>query len=133
MFAVKQEINNATSLFEIESITVGYPGSDQFKQAFEIAEELGIKTPDAIEYIPVAYEDEEMTKAIGEEQTLSTERKDVQRDDCIAVICSGVASEMFPDPPAIGGVGYQFLYKGDTLRIYTSSLLIEEVGTENDN
>ena len=38
MFAVKQEINNATSLFEIESITVGYPGSDQFKQAFEIAE-----------------------------------------------------------------------------------------------
>ena len=25
MFAIKQEINNATSLFEIESITVGYP------------------------------------------------------------------------------------------------------------
>ncbi|ENK3710558.1 hypothetical protein AB1247_004743, partial [Escherichia coli] len=68
-----------------------------------------------------------------EEQTLSTERKDVQRDDCIAVICSEVASEMFPDLPAMGGVGYQFLYKGDTLRIYTSSLLIEEVGTENDN
>ncbi|MDR9909435.1 hypothetical protein [Enterobacter hormaechei] len=133
MFAIKQEINNATSLFEIESITVGYPGSDQFKQAFEMAEELGIKTPDTIEYIPVAYEDEEMTKPIGEEQTLSTERKDVQRDDCIAVICSGVASEMSPDLPVMGGVGYQFLYKGDTLRIYTSGLLLEEVGTENDN
>lgn len=126
MFAVKQEINNATSLFKIESITIGYPGSEVFNQAFEMADELGIKTPDAIEHIPVAYEDEEMTKPIGEEHTLSTERKNVQQEDCIAVLCSGMASEMFPDLPIMGGVGYQFLYKGDKVRIFNDALCIAE-------
>ncbi|MDM7189623.1 hypothetical protein, partial [Klebsiella pneumoniae] len=122
MFAVKQEINNATSLFKIESITIGYPGTEVFDQAFEMADELGIKTPDAIEHIPVAYEDEEMTKPIGEEHTLSTERKNVQQEDCIAVLCSGIASEIFPDLPVMGGVGYQFLYKGDKVRIFNDAL-----------
>ncbi|MCE1279334.1 MULTISPECIES: hypothetical protein [Enterobacteriaceae] len=127
MFAVKQEINNATSLFKIESITIGYPGTEVFDQAFEMADELGIKTPDAIEHIPVAYEDEEMTKPIGEEHTLSTERKNVQQEDCIAVLCSGIASEIFPDLPVMGGVGYQFLYKGDKVRIFNDALCIVEV------
>ncbi|MDM7319701.1 hypothetical protein QUH24_26730, partial [Klebsiella pneumoniae] len=69
----------------------------------------------------------EMTKPIGEEHTLSTERKNVQQEECIAVLCSGIASEIFPDLPVMGGVGYQFLYKGDKVRIFNDALCIVEV------
>ncbi|EAP0130022.1 hypothetical protein N4U95_004556 [Salmonella enterica] len=127
MFVVKQEVNKATSLFKIESITVGYPGSEQFAQAFKMADELGIKSPDAIEYIPVVYEDEAMTKPIGDEQVFSTERENVSAEDCIAVLCSGLTSEMFPDIPLAGGVDYQFLYKGDKVHIFNGVSCIEEV------
>ncbi|EDN4397035.1 hypothetical protein ZK99_004888 [Salmonella enterica subsp. enterica] len=38
-----------------------------------------------------------------------------------------LTSEMFPDIPSAGGVGYQFLYKGDTVHIFNGVSCIEEV------
>ncbi len=34
---VKQTINKATSIYKIEHITVGKPGSEQYRHAFELA------------------------------------------------------------------------------------------------
>lgn len=41
---VKQTINKATSIYKIEHITVGKPGSEQYRHAFELADQLGLKT-----------------------------------------------------------------------------------------
>lgn len=62
MFTVKQIINNATSLYEEKEITVASPGSEQWRQAFDLADELEVQAPDIIEHIPMSYEDPEMTK-----------------------------------------------------------------------
>lgn len=43
---VKQTINKATSIYKIEHITVGKPGSEQYRHAFELADQLGLKHPD---------------------------------------------------------------------------------------
>ncbi len=40
---VKQTINKATSIYKIEHITVGKPGSEQYRHAFELADQLGLK------------------------------------------------------------------------------------------
>ncbi len=45
---VKQTINKATSIYKIEQITVGKPGSEQYRHAFELADQLGLKHPDCI-------------------------------------------------------------------------------------
>lgn len=120
MLTVKQIINNATSLYEAREITVARPGSVQWRQAFAMADELDVKTPDIIEHIPVSYEDPEMTKPIGDEHQLSVERSGTSRADCIAIICSAIPSPALPDIPELGGVGYQFLYKGDQIYITNS-------------
>ncbi|ENP7127288.1 TPA: hypothetical protein ACQZKP_004598 [Klebsiella quasipneumoniae subsp. similipneumoniae] len=117
MFTVKQIINNATSLYEAKEITVARQGSEQWRQAFALADELEVQTPDIIEHIPMSYEDPEMTKPIGDEHQLSVERSGVSRSDCIAIICTGIPSPALPDIPELGGVGYQFLYKGDQIYI----------------
>ena len=39
---VKQTINKATSIYKIEHITVGKPGSEQYRHAFELADQLGL-------------------------------------------------------------------------------------------
>lgn len=41
---VKQTINKATSIYKIEHITVGKPGSEQYRHAFELADQLGLNT-----------------------------------------------------------------------------------------
>ncbi|STS30912.1 Uncharacterised protein [Escherichia coli] len=48
---VKQTINKATSIYKIEHITVGKPGSEQYRHAFELADQLGLKHPDCIEHV----------------------------------------------------------------------------------
>ncbi|MEB7619124.1 hypothetical protein [Klebsiella aerogenes] len=120
MFTVKQIINNATSLYEVKEITVARPGSEQWRQAFALADDLEVQTPDIIEHIPMSYEDPEMTKPIGDEHQLSVDRYGVNRADCIGIICSGLPSASLPDIPEAGGVGYQFLYKGDQINITNS-------------
>ncbi|HBZ7239722.1 TPA: hypothetical protein MM139_004786 [Klebsiella pneumoniae] len=120
MFTVKQIVNNATSLYEAKEITVARPGSEQWRQAFSLADELEVQVPDIIEHIPMSYEDPEMTKPNGDEHQLSVERHSVSRSDCIAIICSGILSPALPDIPEAGGVGYQFLYKGDQIYITNS-------------
>ncbi|HBW9911292.1 TPA: hypothetical protein MFX78_24495 [Klebsiella pneumoniae] len=120
MFTVKQIINNATSLYEVKEITVARPGSEQWRQAFALADDLEVQTPDIIEHIPMSYEDPEMTKPIGDEHQLSVDRYGVNRADCIGIICSGLPSASLPDIPEAGGVGYQFLYKGDQIYITNS-------------
>ncbi|WP_109256369.1 hypothetical protein [Klebsiella pneumoniae] len=120
MFTVKQIINNATSLYEVKEITVARPGSEQWRQAFALADDLEVQTPDIIEHIPMSYEDPEMTKPIGDEHQLSVDRYGVNRADCIGIICSGLPSASLPDIPEVGGVGYQFLYKGDQIYITNS-------------
>jgi len=120
MFTVKQIIGNATSLYEVKEITVARQGSEQWAQAFALADELAVDVPDIIEHIPTAYEDAEMTKPIGDEQIVTVDRNDVTRVSCIAIICSGVPSTALPDVPEAGGVGYQFLYQGDQVYITNS-------------
>lgn len=120
MFTVKQIINNATSLYEAKEITVARPGSEQWRQAFALADGLDVQVPDIIEYIPMSYVDSEMTKPNGDEHQLSVERHSASRADCIAIICSGIPSPVLPDIPEAGGVGYQFLYKGDQIYITNS-------------
>ncbi|KLU14194.1 UpfA, partial [Xenorhabdus sp. GDc328] len=82
MFTVKQIIENATSLYETKEITIARIGSPQWKQAFDLANELGIETPDVIEFIPPSYSDEEMTQVIEEEHSLSVTREGVSTNDC---------------------------------------------------
>lgn len=120
MFTVKQIINNATSLYEVKEITVAHPGSEHWRQAFALADDLEVQAPDIIEHIPMSYEDPEMTKPIGDERQLSVDRHGVNRADCIAIICSDIPSPALPDIPELGGVGYQFLYKGDQIYITNS-------------
>ncbi|EOU6234438.1 hypothetical protein ACN9SN_005111, partial [Escherichia coli] len=43
-------------------------------------------------------------------------------DRCIGVICSSVSYELFPNVHEDGGVGYQFLYEGDELKCYKSTI-----------
>ncbi|MCZ9075601.1 hypothetical protein OM308_24490 [Escherichia albertii] len=123
---VKQTINKVTSIYKIEQITVGKPGSEQFRHAFELADQLGLKHPDCIEHVFPTYADAECTQVLTEEDFFSTEeRENVGR--CIGVICSSVSSELFPDVPESCGIGYQFLYEGDELKCYEHGLLIESV------
>nr|WP_275279944.1 hypothetical protein [Escherichia coli] len=56
---VKQTINKATSIYKIEQITVGKPGSEQYRRAFELADQLGLKHPDCIEHVFPTYADEQ--------------------------------------------------------------------------
>ncbi|MCA7726446.1 hypothetical protein Q5465_14075 [Escherichia coli] len=58
---VKQTINKATSIYKIEHITVGKPGSEQYRHAFELADQLGLKHPDCIEHVFPTYADEQCT------------------------------------------------------------------------
>ncbi|MEQ9852681.1 hypothetical protein ABRP57_09625 [Pectobacterium aroidearum] len=120
MFTVKQIINNSTSLYEVESFHVARSGSEQWRQAFELADKLEVANPDTLEFIFPTYGDPEMTKVITEESYLSVERSGCGREACIAVICSGVSSAAFPNIPDGGGVGYQFIYHGDQLYVTNS-------------
>ena len=79
MFTVKQIINNATSLYEAKEITVARPGSEQWRQAFALADELDVMAPDIIEHIPMSYEDQDMTKPVGDEHQLTVERTGANR------------------------------------------------------
>ncbi|MCS5931298.1 hypothetical protein LNQ03_02970 [Klebsiella pneumoniae subsp. pneumoniae] len=87
---------------------------------FALADELDVMAPDIIEHIPMSYEDQDMTKPVGDEHQLTVERTGANRADCIAIICSGIPSPAFPDIHEFGGVGYQFLYKGDQIYITNS-------------
>lgn len=114
---VKQTINKATSIYKIEHITVGKPGSEQYRHAFELADQLGLKHPDCIEHVFPTYADEQCTHVLTEEDFFSTEEREGV-DRCIGVICSSVSDDLFPNVPEGGGVGYQFLYEGDELKCY---------------
>lgn len=123
---VKQTINKATSIYKIEHITVGKPGSEQYRHAFELADQLGLKHPDCIEHVFPTYADEQCTHVLTEEDFFSTEEREGV-DRCIGVICSLVSYELFPNVHENGGIGYQFLYEGDELKCYEHGLLIESV------
>ncbi|GDU42734.1 hypothetical protein BvCmsSINP010_04767 [Escherichia coli] len=114
---VKQTINKATSIYKIEHITVGKPGSEQYRHAFELADQLGLKHPDCIEHVFPTYADEQCTHVLTEEDFFSTEEREGV-DRCIGVICSSVSYELFPNVHENGGIGYQFLYEGDELKCY---------------
>ncbi len=114
---VKQTINKATSIYKIEHITVGKPGSEQYRHAFELAAQLGLKHPDCIEHVFPTYADEQCTHVLTEEDFFSTEEREGV-DRCIGVICSSVSYELFPNVHENGGIGYQFLYEGDELKCY---------------
>lgn len=119
-YDVKLIQNSAISVYSVKEIHIGLKNSVQWEQAFQLADELGIGAPDMIEHVPVVYEDAEMTKPVGQEHLLSTERKGKLRSDCIGIICSGVPNAAFPDIPDTGGIGYQFLYKSDQLYVMNS-------------
>lgn len=91
---VKQTINKATSIYKIEHITVGKPGSEQYRHAFELADQLGLKHPDCIEHVFPTYADEQCTHVLTEEDFFSTEEREGV-DRCIGVICSSVSYELF--------------------------------------
>lgn len=91
---VKQTINKATSIYKIEHITVGKPGSEQYRHAFELADQLGLKHPDCIEHVFPTYADEQCTHVLTEEDFFSTEEREGV-DRCIGVICSSVSDELF--------------------------------------
>lgn len=91
---VKQTINKATSIYKIEQITVGKPGSEQYRHAFELADQLGLKHPDCIEHVFPTYADEQCTHVLTEEDFFSTEEREGV-DRCIGVICSSVSDELF--------------------------------------
>lgn len=93
---VKQTINKATSIYKIEQITVGKPGSEQYRRAFELADQLGLKHPDCIEHVFPTYADEQCTHVLTEEDFFSTEEREGV-DRCIGVICSSVSYELFPN------------------------------------
>lgn len=93
---VKQTINKATSIYKIEHITVGKPGSEQYRHAFELADQLGLKHPDCIEHVFPTYADEQCTHVLTEEDFFSTEEREGV-DRCIGVICSSVSYELFPN------------------------------------
>ena len=73
---VKQTINKATSIYKIEQITVGKPGSEQYRRAFELADQLGLKHPDCIEHVFPTYADEQCTHVLTEEDFFSTEERE---------------------------------------------------------
>ncbi|WP_249542561.1 hypothetical protein [Escherichia coli] len=105
---------------------LGKPGSEQYRHAFELADQLGLKHPDCIEHVFPTYADEQCTHVLTEEDFFSTEEREGV-DRCIGVICSSVSYELFPNVHENGGIGYQFLYEGDELKCYEHGLLIESV------
>ncbi|ELC7036208.1 hypothetical protein Q6X33_003905 [Salmonella enterica] len=117
MYSIKQIVNLATSLFDVEEITIARPGSEQFAQAFEMARDVDCPTPDVLEFIPPCYEDPEMTKEIEGEQVLSVARFTDEDAQCIAVLCYDLPSKTVPDTPEAGGVRYQFVYEGDQVYV----------------
>lgn len=117
MYDVKQVVKNATSIYAVEEITIARPGSVAWQQAFELADSLNCQVPDTIEFVPACYEDPEAAKPIGEDHILEVKRDGEIRENCIAVICSGMPSAAFPEIPEAGGIGYQFIYKGDQVYI----------------
>ena len=123
---VKQTINKATSIYKIEHITVGKPGSEQYRHAFELADQLGLKHPDCIEHIFRPMLMSNVLMFLPKRFFFSTEEREGV-DRCIGVICSSVSDELFPNVPEYGGIGYQFLYEGDELKCYEHGLLIESV------
>lgn len=98
---VKQTINKATSIYKIEHITVGKPGSEQYRHAFELADQLGLKHPDCIEHVFPTYADEQCTHVLTEEDFFSTEepvakvcyaqmvKQFLSRDPFECVLCGG--------------------------------------------
>lgn len=103
-----------------------FPIREQYRHAFELADQLGLKHPDCIEHVFPTYADEQCTHVLTEEDFFSTEEREGV-DRCIGVICSSVSDELFPNVPEYGGIGYQFLYEGDELKCYEHGLLIESV------
>ncbi|EBV3278135.1 hypothetical protein DOH34_12875 [Salmonella enterica subsp. enterica serovar Wangata] len=127
MYSVKQIMNHAMSLYDVNEITIARPGSEQFAQAFEMAHDVGLATPDVLEFIPPCYEDPEMTKEIEGEHVLSVERDTGGSAHCIAVLCYDLPSNSFPDTPEAGGVRYQFVYDGDQVYVMNQAGSIIEV------
>lgn len=121
MYSVKQIMNHATSLYDVEEITIARPGSEQFAQAFEMARDVDCPTPDVLEFITPSYEDPEMTKAIEGEHVLSVSRDTGGSAACIAVLCYNLPSKLFPETPEAGGVRYQFVYDGDQVYVMNQS------------
>ncbi|ENY3971500.1 TPA: hypothetical protein ACP60H_004797 [Escherichia coli] len=107
-------------------MTIGKLGSEQFRHAFELADQLGLKHPDCIEHVFPTYVDEECTQVLNEEVFFSTEERE-NVDRCIGVLCSSVSDALFPNVPEYSGIGYQFLYEGNELKCYEHGLLIESV------
>ncbi|MDD8596972.1 hypothetical protein LAW98_20095 [Escherichia coli] len=103
-----------------------FPIREQYRHAFELADQLGLKHPDCIEHVFPTYADEQCTHVLTEEDFFSTEEREGV-DRCIGVICSSVSYELFPNVHENGGIGYQFLYEGDELKCYEHGLLIESV------
>ncbi len=103
-----------------------FPIREQYRHAFELADQLGLKHPDCIEHVFPTYADEQCTHVLTEEDFFSTEEREGV-DRCIGVICSSVSYKLFPNVHENGGIGYQFLYEGDDLKCYEHGLLIESV------
>ncbi len=115
---VKQTINKATSIYKIEHITVGKPGSEQYRHAFELADQLGLKHPDCIEHVFPTYADEQCTHVLTEEDFFCTEEREGV-DRCIGVICSSVSYELFPNVHEDGGVKWS-TKTGHRVRVFSS-------------
>lgn len=119
MFTIKIMRDNATHAFEVDSITIAREGSEQWNQAWSTAQEFGYETPDLIECFP-AVTDNQLPLEYMQEQVLVVGRQFLRPTECIGIVCLDKPNQACPDLPEVGGVGYQFLYKGDELYVTNS-------------
>ncbi|EAA9208995.1 hypothetical protein L2K21_000445 [Salmonella enterica] len=116
MFTVKTIINGVTHICEQPSISIARAGSETFADTLKLTHNSA--SPDFAYWLPAIYEDPEMTKALQEEELVTSDRTDVLDTDAIAIIIEEYPSENFPG--AGDGCRYQFIYPGDQVYVMNS-------------
>ncbi|AHF77907.1 Gp63 phage protein [Sodalis praecaptivus] len=117
MFTVKQRVNNATTLFQVESIVIAMPGSDQWVDAMKLLNVSGAMGYDGdVDYIlsrsPEFY-DESMTDVAYEGHNIVVHRGNSSGGAPYAITIF--------DGEDIRETQYQFIYPGDEVYVMNSS------------
>lgn len=117
MFTVKTIINGVTHICEQPSISIARVGSEMFINTLELTHNYS--SPDFAYWLPVVYEDREMTKELQAEELIVSDRMDGVLDtDAIAIIIEEHESKAVPG--AGDGCRYQFIYPGDQVYVMNS-------------
>lgn len=113
MYTVKAVVNKATSIFDVECITIAKPGSDQWSDAMQLLKEGKDDNAkgdvDFILYRAPEFADEQMTEVFYEGHNIIVHRG-------VSAMSSPFAVAIY-DGDDEREVHYQFVYPGDELYV----------------